>query len=142
MLLQHGIRSDFMFQWEADIDGLISVEAEYMAMHMGSCKAICLHKLLTCLFDQELEPMVIYHDNQSCIKLSENPVFHDRSKHIDIEYDFIRDRAQKGAIKLQYISTDDQVADILTKPLVKGMFVFFGDKHAVVENTFLSNKER
>ena len=86
--------------------------------------------------------MVIYHDNQSCIKLSENPVFHDRSKHIEIDYHFIRDRAQKGAIKLQYISTDDQVADILTKPLVKGKFVFFGDKLAVVENTFLSKKER
>jgi hypothetical protein len=68
---------------------LSSTEAEYMAMSMASCEAIWLHKLLTGLFDQELEPTVIYCDNQSCIKLSENPVFHDRSKHIEIRYHFI-----------------------------------------------------
>jgi hypothetical protein len=50
--------------------------------------------------------MVIYCDNQSCIKLFENPVFHDRSKHIEIRYHFIRDRVQKGAVKLQYIPMD------------------------------------
>jgi hypothetical protein len=50
---------------------------------------------------------MIYCDNQSCIKLSENPVFHDRSKHIEIRYHFIRDYVQRGAIELQYISTDE-----------------------------------
>jgi hypothetical protein len=89
---------------------LISVEAEYMAMGMAICESIWLHKLLTGLFDQELEPMVIYYGNQSCIKISENPVFHKKSKHIEIRYHFIRDRIQKGAVKLQYISTDEQVA--------------------------------
>jgi hypothetical protein len=120
---------------------LSSTEAEYMAVSMASCEAIWLHKLLTGLFDQELEPTVIYCDNQSCIKLSENPVFHDRSKHIEIIYHFIRDRIQKGAVKLQYISTDEQVADILTKPLEKGKFVFFRDKLGVVQNTFLAKRE-
>jgi hypothetical protein len=48
---------------------LSSTEAEYMAVSMASCESIWLHKLLTGLFDQELEPMVIYCDNQSCIKL-------------------------------------------------------------------------
>jgi hypothetical protein len=46
---------------------------------MDSYESIWIHKLITGLFGQELEPMVIYCDNQSCIKLSENPVFHDRS---------------------------------------------------------------
>ena len=59
-------------------------EAEYMAVSMASCEAIWLHKVLTGLFNKELEPTLIYFDNQSCIKLSENPVFHDRSKHIEI----------------------------------------------------------
>jgi hypothetical protein len=85
--------------------------------------------------------MVIYCDNQSCVKLSENPVFHDRSKHIEIIYHFIRDRVQKGVVKLQYISTDEQIADILTKPLVKGKFVYFRDKLGVVENTSLAKRE-
>ena len=53
-------------------------------------------------------------------KLSENPVLYDRSKYIEIKYRFIRDRIQKGAVKLQYVHTDQQVVDILTMPLAKG----------------------
>eukprot|EP00253_Pinus_taeda_P031461 PITA_31461 len=73
----------------------------------------------------------------SCIKLTENPVFHDRSKHIGIKYHFIRDYVQKGAVKLEYIPTDEQVADILTKALPRGKHVYFRDKMGVVRNTFL-----
>ena len=68
---------------------LSSTDVEYMTTSMASCEAIWIHKLLTRLFDQELEPTVIHCDNQSCIKLSEDPVFHDRSKHIEIRYHFI-----------------------------------------------------
>jgi hypothetical protein len=50
--------------------------------------------------------MVIYCHNQSCIKLSKNPLFNEKSKYIEIKYHFIRDRVQKGAVKLQYIPTD------------------------------------
>ena len=70
---------------------LSSVEAEYMATSLASCEAIWLRKMLTGIFGQELDPIVIHCDNKSCIKLSENPVFHDRSKHIEIGYHFIRD---------------------------------------------------
>ena len=52
------------------------------------------------LFNVELDTTVILCDNQSCIKMTENPVFHDRSKHIEIQYLYIRDMMQKGAIKL------------------------------------------
>jgi hypothetical protein len=48
---------------------------------------------------------------------------------------------QKGEMKLQLISTDEQIADILTKPLVKGKFVYFRDKLGLVENTFLDKRE-
>ena len=99
------------------------------------------HKLLVDLFDPELRPTVIYCDNQSCIQLSENPVFHDRSKHIEIRYHFIHDYVQRGAVELQYISTNEQVADILTKSLGRGKFVFFRDKLGVVQNTFLGKRE-
>ena len=68
-------------------------------------------------------------------------MFHDRSKHIEIRYHFIRDRVLKGAVKLQYIPTYEQLADIFTKPLVKGKFIFFRDKLTVVENTFLAKRE-
>jgi hypothetical protein len=65
------------------------VEAEYMAAILAACEALWLMKLLLGLFRQKLEAIVIHYDNQSCIKLSENPMFHDRSKHIDIRYHFI-----------------------------------------------------
>jgi hypothetical protein len=112
-------------------------EAEYMA----ASQALWLRKMLVGLFGVQLRPTVIYCDNQSCIKLSENPVFHDQSKHIEIRYHFIRYYVQRGAVELQYISTEKQVADILTKALGRGKFVFFRDKLGVVSNTFLGMRE-
>ena len=72
---------------------------------------------MTDLFDLEMRETLILCDNQSCIKMTENHVFQDRLKHIEIRYHFICDMVQRGALKLQYISTDEQVADVLTKPL-------------------------
>eukprot|EP00253_Pinus_taeda_P029527 PITA_29527 len=120
---------------------LSSVEAEYMAANLASCEAIWLCKMLFGLFGQPLRPSVIYCVNQSCIKLTENPVFHDRSKHIKIKYYFIRDYVQKGAVKLEYIPIDEQVVNILTKALPPGKHVYFRDKMGVVRNTFLGKRE-
>lgn len=120
---------------------LSSAEAEYMAASLASCEVIWLCKMLFGLFGQALRPSVIYSDNQSCIKLTENLFFHDRSKHIEIKYHFIRDYVQKGAIKLEYISTNEQVADIFTKALPRGKHVYFRDKMGVVRNTFLGKRE-
>jgi hypothetical protein len=68
---------------------------------------------------------MILCDNQSCIKMTENHVFHDRSKHIYICYQYIHDMVQRGALKLLYVSTDEQVADVLTKPLSRVKFEHF-----------------
>ena len=68
---------------------------------------------------------MILCDNKSCIKMMENLAFHDESKHIEIGYLFIRDMLQRGAIKLQYVSTDEQVVDVLTKPLSRVKFEHF-----------------
>ena len=56
-------------------------------------------------------------DNQSAIALAKNPVHHDRSKHIDTKYHFIRDCVDGGQIRLEYVETARQLGDILTKPL-------------------------
>ena len=111
---------------------LSTSEAEYIASCSARCEAIWIRKLMSGLFNLELDTTVILCDNQSCIKMTENPVFHDRSKHIEIRYFYIRDMMQKGAIKLQYVSTDEQVADILTKPLSRVKFEHFRDKLGVV----------
>jgi uncharacterized beta-barrel protein YwiB (DUF1934 family) len=89
----------------------------------------------------ELEPTVIHCDNQSCIKLSENPVFHDRSKHIEMRYHFVRDIVQKNILSIQYVSTTEQTADILTKPLSLTKFVYFRDKLGVAKNVSLVERE-
>jgi ATP sulfurylase len=83
---------------------------------------------------------VIYCDNQSYVKLSENHVFHNRLKHIEIKYYFLRDKIQKGEVILQYISTDEQT-DILTKPLSKIKFAYLSDKLELVEIAPLVERE-
>jgi hypothetical protein len=75
---------------------------------------------------------VILCDNQSCIKMTENPVFHYKSKHIEIRYHYIRDMVQRGVVRLQYVGTNEQVADVLTKPLSCVKFEYFRDKLGVV----------
>ena len=87
---------------------------------------------MTGLFDLEMEATMILCDNQSCIKMTENLVFHDRSKHIEIHYHYIRDMVQRGALKLLYVSTDEQVSDVLTKPLSRVKFEHFRDKLGIV----------
>ena len=67
------------------------------------------------------------------MKLSENPVFHDKSKHIEIKYHYIRDMVQRGVVKLQYVATDEQVADVLTKPLARVKFEYFRGKLGVLQ---------
>ena len=107
---------------------LSTTKPKYIVASVASCDAVWLRKLLAGLFDLELEPTLIYCDNQSYVKLSENPVFHNKSKHIEIKYHFIRDMVQKGAVELWYISTDEQTSDILTKPLSRVKHEHFLDK--------------
>jgi hypothetical protein len=70
---------------------LSTTEEEYIAACSASCEAIWLQKLLTSLFVLDMEVTTILCDNQSCIKMKENLVFHDRLKHIKIRYHYIRD---------------------------------------------------
>jgi len=95
---------------------LSTVEVEYIVACLVSCEVVWLRNLLVGLFDLVLEPIVIYCDNQSCMKLYEDLVFHDRSKHIEIKI-YIHSIIQKGAVRLQHISIDEQVDDILRNPL-------------------------
>jgi hypothetical protein len=100
-----------------------------------------LRKLLSDLFSAELEPTVIHCDNQSCIKLSVNPVFHVRSKHIEMRYHYVRDMVQKNILSIQYVPTAEQTTDILTKSLSLTKFVYFRDKLGVAENASLAERE-
>ena len=74
----------------------------------------------------------IYCVNQSCIKLTDNLVIHDKSKNIEIKYYYIQDMVHRRDINLQYVPTQEQVAYFLTKPLFRVKFAYFRDKISVV----------
>eukprot|EP00253_Pinus_taeda_P035430 PITA_35430 len=116
---------------------LSSAEAEYMAASQAACEAIWMQKILVGLFGQRMDPTVIYCDNQSCIKLSENLVFHDTSRNIDIWYHPLRDCVVKKIMLLLYVSTEEQDADILTKALSKCKFEFHRDRIGLLIIPFL-----
>ena len=105
-------------------------KAEYVAACSTTCEVVWLRKLLSDLFDLQMDATC---DNQSCVKLSENSVFHDKSKHIEINYHYIRAMVQRGAMKLQYVVTDDQIANVLTKPLAIVNFEYFREKLGVLQ---------
>ena len=65
-------------------------------------------------------------------------MLHDKSKHIDIKYHYIIDMVQKGAVKLQYVPTDEHVVDVSTKPLSRVKFEYFRDKLGVIQKEFPS----
>jgi hypothetical protein len=120
---------------------LSAIEVEYIAACDACTKAVWLCKLVSELFDHVLDSTVIYCDNQSYVKLSENSMFHDRSKHIEIKYYFLRDKVQRGEVVLQYISTDEKTTDILSKPLSKINFTCIRDELGLVEIAPLVERE-
>ena len=86
-------------------------------------------------------PTVIYVDNQSAIKISENDTEHDRTKHIDIRHYYIRELIKSGEIKLKWLPTCEQLADIFTKPLGGKIFTTLRDK-LMKQNNHQQNKQQ
>ena len=99
-----------------------TTEAEYIATCMANKEAIWLRRLLHSVGYPQTQPTSLFGDNQSAIRLIKNPEYHKRTKHIDIQYHFIREKYENGDIDISYISTDNQVADIMTKPLPSDRF--------------------
>jgi hypothetical protein len=75
------------------------------------------------------------------VKLSENPVFHDRSKHIEIKYHYIKDMMQRKVVHMQYLPTHEKIADIFTKPLAKMKIEYFHVRLGLVENASIAERE-
>jgi len=96
---------------------LSTTEAEYIVAASCACQCIWIKRVLEKLSIEEQKNTLIPCDNNSTIQLSKNPVFHGRSKHIDIKFHFLRDLVKDGTINLSYYSSEAQVADIMTKTL-------------------------
>jgi hypothetical protein len=106
---------------------LSTCEAEYIGQTQATREAVWLRRLLEELGQEQLTSTVIYGDNQGAIALAKNPAFHGRSKHIDTQHHYIREKIADKTIELQYTPTDEQVADGLTKALARPSFERFRD---------------
>ena len=112
---------------------LSSCEAEYIAAATASCQGVWLACLLAELKEEESGTITLKIDNQSAIQLSKNPIFHDRSKHIDVKYHYIRQCIEEGRVSVEPIDTKLQLAHILTKALGRDQFLQLRTKLGLVE---------
>jgi hypothetical protein len=96
---------------------LSSCESEYVALAEASCEAIFLRRVLAELHHRQPTPTTIYEDNTGAIGLTNAPIHHKRMKHVDIKYNFVRERALAKQIEVQQEDTKYMLADALTKPI-------------------------
>ena len=114
--------------WSSKKQGTValsSTEAEYMALTQGVKESIWLQAILIDLgaIRHAAEVQHISIDNQGALALAKNPQFHARTKHIDIQYHFVREHVQNRRITLTYCPTSDMTADVFTKALPQPAFV-------------------
>jgi hypothetical protein len=111
---------------------LSTAEAEYIAA--GACCAQILYMKQTLLdYEVVLDKVPLLCDNESAVKLANNPVQHTRTKHIDIRHHFLRDHVAKGDISLENVEMENQLADIFTKPLDEARFCMLRNELNVLD---------
>ena len=115
---------------------LSSSEAEYISATSAACEIIWLRRILQDLRQDTEDPTTIYCDNMSAIAMTKNPVFHSRTKHIEIRHHFIRELVEKQEIELQFCKTGEQLADIFTKALPIDKFIQFRKQLSVQEFSY------
>jgi histone deacetylase 1/2 len=115
-----------------------STETEYKALANGAAKAIWISSLLKELGVTQRRAPVLWCDNLGATYLTTNPVFHARTKHIEIDFHFVRERVANGALQVKFfISSSDQLADVFTKPAMRQMLDQFKSNLNLVCNSSL-----
>jgi hypothetical protein len=117
---------DLCIFWTSKLHPVISLsiaESKYIVLSEAAKNIYYLKRLLNELGLSSHGPTQLLSDNQACIKLVSNPIMHSKTKHIDILFHFIREKAKGGEIQVHYIPTTYQQADFLTKPLPYPSFI-------------------
>ncbi|KAE8699425.1 hypothetical protein F3Y22_tig00110578pilonHSYRG00054 [Hibiscus syriacus] len=112
---------------------LSTTEAEYRATAMAAQESTWLIQLMNNLHQPVDYAIPLYCDKQSAIRLAENPVFHARTKHVEVHYHFVREKVLQEEIEMRQIKTDEQIADLFTKSLSVGKFEHFRRQHGVIQ---------
>ena len=99
-----------------------SAEAEFRAVAHGICEGMWIKRILEELKFPQSKPIKIYCDNKAAISIAHNPVLHDRTKHIEVDKHFIKEKIDAGIICMPYLPTTEQIVDVLTKGLHKKQF--------------------
>jgi hypothetical protein len=94
---------------------------------------VWLSRLLAELMGRRVQKFKLLVDNKLAIELCKNPVFHERSKHIDTRFHYIRDCVSNGQVDVEHVRTDNQLADILTKALSRIRFVELRQKLGILK---------
>ncbi|PNX85069.1 retrotransposon-related protein [Trifolium pratense] len=102
---------------------LSTTEAEFVAAAYCASQIVWMRRILDKLGHSQSGSTVMFCDNSSTIKLSKNPVLHGRCKHIDVRFHFLRDLTKEGIVELVFCGTQEQVADVMTKPLKLDIFL-------------------
>ncbi|KAA0060549.1 Cysteine-rich RLK (receptor-like protein kinase) 8 [Cucumis melo var. makuwa] len=110
-----------------------SAEAEYRAMSLRICEEIWLQKVLSDLHQECETPLKLFCDNKAAISVANNPVQHDKTKHVDIDQHFVKERLDSRSICIPYIPSSRQVAEVLTKGLLKLNFDFCVSKLGLID---------
>ena len=111
---------DALVSWWSKKQSIVSrssAKAEYRAMASTTYELTWILHLLQDLHAKHDKPALMYCDNQVALHIAANPVFHKRSKHIEVDYHVVRNKILDGALKTFYVSTKDQLANVFTKAL-------------------------
>ena len=122
------------------IVALSSTEAEYRGTAIATCEEVWIRRLLADLGEYIDGAVTIWCDNMSSIQLAKNPVFHARTKHIEVHYHFVREKVIEGEVDLMYVNTNQQVVDILTKALSIEKHTQFRDMMGVIDIDMIAEK--
>ena len=99
-----------------------TTEAKFVAATVCACQGVWMKRILKELRHSDGGCTTVMCDNSSTIKLSKNPIIHGRSKHIDVRFPFLKNLTKEGTIELVHCGSQDQVADIMSKPLKLEVF--------------------